>query len=71
MKDYILIWSINDYPEIGGGTEYDLFESVSEVEKKVNELTQDKRISISFCGHLRDEIKFKAVETVTRWEVDS
>jgi hypothetical protein len=72
MKDYILIWDINDYPDNGGGTEYDLFENISDVEKKVNELTEDTRdISISFCGRLREEIKFKAVEKVTRWEVDS
>ena len=71
MKDYVLIWDINDYPENGGGTEYELLENISEVEKKVNEITRDPRIIILFCGHLRDEIKFKAVEKVTRWEVDS
>jgi len=71
MKEYVLIWNTNDFPGNGGGTEYELLENISEVEKKVNELTEDSRISISFCGELRDEIKFKAVEKVTRWEVDS
>ena len=70
MKMYVLIWDIKDYPDNGGGTEYDLFENISEVEGKVNELTQDSRISIQFCGHLLYEIKFKAVEKVTQWEID-
>lgn len=70
MKAYILIWNINDYPDMGGGTEYEFFENIEQTEEKVNELTKDSRITISFCGHLKDEIKFKPVEKITRWEVE-
>ena len=70
MKEYILIWYIRDFPENGGGREYALFKNILEVEEKVNELTKDEKITISFCGHLKDEITFKAVEKITRWEAD-
>lgn len=71
MKNYILVWDINDYPELGGGIKFDFFENISEVENKVNELSTDSRVKISFCGQLQNEIKFKPAEKVTRWVVDS
>ena len=70
MYKYILIWSVDDYHEMGGGTEFEIFGDIEEATKKVNEITQDKRVSIDFCGQISEEIKFKPVETVTSWEVD-
>lgn len=70
MKSYVLIWNIKDYPDCGGGTECDFFDNLKQVIEKVNELAQDDRVTISFCGEIRKEIKFKAVERVTTWEID-
>jgi len=69
-KTIILIWRTNNFLEMGGGTEYDFFEGLKEVEDKVNELTKDSRVTISFCGNILDEIKFNPVEKIIRWEVD-
>jgi hypothetical protein len=70
MKQFILVWTVNDYPDNGGGTEYELYDNIQQVTNKVNELAQDKRMAVAFCGHLRDEVKFKPVEKITLWEVD-
>lgn len=69
MKNYILIWEIKDYPDMGGGTEYDFFDDIKQVEEKVNELVKDNRVMIAFCGNLNNEVTIKPVERVTRWEV--
>lgn len=47
MKEYILIWNVNDYPDNGGGVEYELLDNILDAEKRVNELTKDDRISIN------------------------
>ncbi len=67
MKNIILVWNVNDYPEMGGGIYYDFFEDIEKVEIKVNGLTKDESISILFCGEIKKEIVFEPVEKITKW----
>jgi hypothetical protein len=71
MKEFILIWRINDYPDNGGGLEFDLFDSIQQIEDKVNELNDDERFAIEYSARIADELKFIPVEKVTRWKVES
>lgn len=70
MEKYILAWEVNDYPDNGGGIEVQKFDNDELLLEKVNEIKQDKRIEIIFCYKIAEEIKFKAVEKVTRWEIE-
>lgn len=70
MKNYIIIWSINDYPWMWWWTTYDFFEKKEELEPNINEILKDKKASIDFCWKIENEIKFKAVTTVTKWELE-
>lgn len=72
MKNYLLIWSINDYPEMGGGIDYDFFEDIESLENKVNELNKDykERFQLDFACEIESEIELKPVEKIIRWEAD-
>ncbi len=69
MSKYIIIWDVNDYPDMGGGVNFELFENIKQVENKVNDLMKDSKTVISFCGKITDEIKFKPVEKIIKWEI--
>ena len=70
MENYILVWEINDYPENGGGTKTQTFTDLNQVLEKVTKLKKDDINEILFCFKIAEEIKFKAVEKATKWEIE-
>jgi hypothetical protein len=68
MKNFVLIWNVNEYPEMGGGIQIAFFESINKAEEKVNEITKDENVSIYFCGEIKKEIVFEPIEKVTIWK---
>jgi len=62
---YILVYNINDYPEMGGGLQYEEFKTDVELDKKVLEIYNFHDIIVA--GKV-EEFKYKEVETVTKKE---
>jgi len=67
--EYVLIWEINDYPDNGWWTNYELIKTEEEVIERVNEITKNPLASISFCAKIFEEIEFESIETVTKWKI--
>jgi hypothetical protein len=70
MAKYILVYSIDDYPDNGGGTfieypkdESDLIERVNLLNTKYQEI-----FKVECAGFLSSEITFKAVKYATKLE---
>jgi len=62
---YILVYEIDDYPDNGGGTKYEEFNTVEALDKRVIEIYNFHDITIA--GKV-EEFKYKPVETVTKIE---
>jgi hypothetical protein len=45
---YILTWDINDYPESGGGDQYDILDTLEEVQPYINKLHKEWGDRIEF-----------------------
>lgn len=67
-KKYILIWRIDDYPDMGGGQYHCVYDSIENMETDVNELLKDNKISIEFCAEIGNRVHFEKVEIVTKWQ---
>lgn len=72
MKDFILIWTNMDYPEMDGGVKFEQYENISELEERVNKLQQEykERFELNYVAEIKDVIEFKPVEKIVRWEAD-
>lgn len=69
MEKYILIWNIDDYPDMGGGIEWGTTDSHGALEKLVNSVMKDSRAKILYCSKLGERMEIKEVERVTEWKV--
>ena len=68
MSKYILVYEIDDYPEMGGGTEVEFFEEEQKLHERVNELaSNDERVSITTAGFLSVEYDYKPIEIVKQY----
>jgi hypothetical protein len=69
-KRYFLIYKINDYYNLGGGTDWFRFDNLEEMDKKVNELLIEwgKRFLIILAGELKQEFYYEAVTKITKLE---
>lgn len=65
MKNYILVYYIDDYPDNGGGPKYEEFETSEELDKRVSEIYNSH--DIWAVGEL-DRYSYKEVEIVTKVE---
>lgn len=65
MKNFILVYYIDDYPENGGGIKYEEFETSGELDKRVSEIYNS--CDILAAGEL-DRYSYKVVEIVTKVE---
>ena len=70
MKDYFLVYEINDYPEDGGGIHYKDFKNKYELLDEVNRLNKEfeNDFKIVRAGIVRENIKIVPVEKVTKYE---
>lgn len=65
MKDFILVYNVDDYPEMGGGIQYEEFETSAELDNRVSEIYNADNILA--VGKL-DRYSYKVVEIVTKVE---
>ena len=72
MKDFVLIWTNTDYPDMGGGTNFEQYENITELEERVNALQKQykERFVLDYAAEVSSVIKFKPVERIVRWEAD-
>jgi len=64
---YILVYDVSGYPEEGGGTYYEDFESVESLDKRVSQIMTDKQNSLVAAGEFKP-YEYKAVEYITKIE---
>lgn len=64
---YVLVYEVQDYPELGGGTTIEEFEDDQDMHKRVNDLNkQNSERYTSFQGLcVTTEYEYKAAEIVT------
>lgn len=65
MKNFILVYFDDDYPEMGGGTKFERFETVEELDARVMDIYNQHDILLA--GKV-EEFQYKEVETVTKIE---
>lgn len=71
MKEYLLIYRIHEYPDMGGGLYWLTFNSEKELLKQVNQLmTGEDRCSIEFSGKISEQFKIVPKEKITEWQID-
>lgn len=70
MMKFVLIYEIDDYPECGGGIDFELFEEVEEMDAKVNELLQvcKDKLEIKFAGHINVIFNYEPKQLITIYE---
>ena len=69
MNGFILFWEIDDHSENGGGFEYEDFDTIEEVYKKIEELQKDSRVRFQRVVIKSSVRKIVPVEKVTKWEI--
>lgn len=67
IMKYILVYYVKDFPEMGGGLYYLIFNSVQDMDLAVNNLDLNKTI-IKFAGEVRKEFKYQVVEKIVKME---
>ena len=73
----VVIWEINDYAEMGGGTYYDKFSSnndeIGEAQKFINEKNKEygERFTVLEIFGTHHEYKATPVEKVTDYEIEA
>jgi lauroyl/myristoyl acyltransferase len=70
MKKYVLFYTIDDYPNSGGGEFYEFFDRKPDMTDKLNELTKQYGSKFIFvrAGYLTNDVKYRKVEIITRYE---
>lgn len=63
IMKYILVYEVDDYPEMGGGTKYEDFDTIEALDKRVEEIYNCH--AITAVGELKP-FTYKEVETVTK-----
>jgi len=74
----IIIWSINDYPDNGGGTAWKIM-PMDEIQNFINTLinkhldfepvNSDEYITIDFCAQFYTEFEIKVIEKVIKYKL--
>jgi hypothetical protein len=69
---YILIYHIHDYPDNGGGINWEEFENEQSMTEKVNELCEEYNdiFEIIKAGYLFQECKYIPKEKVISYQVE-
>jgi len=72
MKDieeanYLIVYKVLDYPENGGGTYYEGFTTLDEMDKFFNETFGGDRTKLIACVKIAEHIKYEQKTTVTEW----
>lgn len=68
MMKYILIWQIAGYSAMGGGTYFDMFTTLEEMDSKVDSLLKESGtdFSIHLAGELRNTFNYKPIEIIKK-----
>lgn len=68
MNRYVLIWQVNDYPENGGGLQWRSFQTVEEMDAKVDQLLSEHgdKFKIDASYSILEEIKYQPVAVITK-----
>ena len=70
MAKNILVYDISDYPEMGGGVQFENFEEETDMHKRVDELANQykERFSVICAGWLQTEYEYKPVVQIIKYE---
>ncbi len=68
---FVLIYANLDFPENGGGVDYDFFERIEDLEARVNKLQNElnEDFTLLYSGEIIKHIDIKPIETVKKWKV--
>ena len=69
MKEFLLIWHVDEYPEMGGGTYFDRYETSDLMLEKANLIIQQGDTEIVFCGRIDEEYELEPVTTITKLRI--
>lgn len=66
MFKFLLLWAVNEFPEMGGGTFYEQFAEIGEMDSKVYTLHQyhGEKLVIAFAGTITKEFRYEPYEIV-------
>lgn len=63
MSKYILVYNVNEYPDMGGGIHFEDFETEQELDKRVSEVMPEHEIFA--VGELK-AFEYKAIDWITK-----
>jgi hypothetical protein len=71
--DYMLIYEFNDYPDMGGGTQVDEFETVESMHDKANELLLRNKDGEEYYTSVRgirieSRFKYEPIQVATKYK---
>lgn len=69
MNRFIIIWELNYYPDMNGGKNYLFAKDEIEMIKIIDIISKRKNLIYFQAYELSHEIKFKPIETVTKWKI--
>jgi hypothetical protein len=70
MSNFILVYTNDDYPDCGGGTFHERFETEAQLHQRAGELHANPKNSIDIALELKREFVYKPVEYVTKYEAE-
>ena len=67
----VLVYYVDDYPEMGGGLAFNIFENEDVMHEMVNELLKKHgdKFRVTFAASIQKEFKYEAVEVVKEYRV--
>lgn len=68
MSQYLLIWNIKNWPEMGGGMDCESFEKLGAMDKKVDELLTQygDELQILRAIEVRQDFEYKPIEVIKK-----
>lgn len=66
---FILIYTINEYPELGGGTFFEKFDDIDKLNERINQIAERESYDFDFCGTYLHEYQIEAIEKVTKYQI--
>lgn len=69
MAKYIIVYEIDDYPEMGGGKDIEIFDTENEMHDRVNELAvRNNKLRIIIAGFLQFGFEYKPIEIIKEYK---
>lgn len=69
--EYLLVWNIKDYPECGGGIDYQLFDTEQLMTDKVNEQNERYKgdFQVILAIRILDRYEYEPTNIITAYKI--